>query len=538
MPRLPPPPGPPLRMTSLHRTASLLLLGLAAPLAGAVPEAGPSAGPAVGPSLEPAVPTPSQAQEDDRPKPQADAIAFAELAFSDAVSRAERLDKYIVIVWHNAGGPPTAPHLARIFEDQGVITWVRENAIAVRINADQHANDARKNGVGTEGLPVVDIFDVKRGGRVERLTRESGPMDLLASVFGIETDGEVLERPVNGEETEPFVWLAWANRRYRSVDDKSGDDACFGYSWCLHMADRHRPGFRARYLDFLLRRVAESKLRSMESVVVLSQEQEKLANKMRRGEANRRDVYEIGRVNYWYRKPLQLRDLFIELGGRGPEQDQYRRWLLTETIGVLGRFQQYEPILEVLEHDPVGLFRRRAAELELPTVPYEVEQARERAAAAPGEAHATDDGAASTGDKPQHTDSDAAGLLGPLEFAEPDTRADLIHDASWAFEALLAVGRGADAAALKDYILGEFPSSRSYGLFVERAQRLKLYSLAVEIAETGMGILDERGRKRMQRLLNRMPIDGASEAPSRGGENGGQDGDDDDGGGGAPKELE
>ena len=43
---------------------------------------------------------------------------------------------------------------------------------------------------------------------------------------------------------------------------------------------------------------------------------------------------------------------------------------------------------------------------------------------------------------------------------------------------------------------------------MERAMRLEFYGLAVEIGDAGVGTLDERGVKRVERILGQIPADG------------------------------
>jgi hypothetical protein len=81
----------------------------------------------------------------------------------------------------------------------------------------------------------------------------------------------------------------------------------------------------------------------------------------------------------------------------------------------------------------------------------------------------------------------------------------IIEQASWVFEAQLAAGRGEDARALFELVIEHYPIARSFGLFMERALRLELWKFAGEIGDIGMGTLDAKGQKRMERLLQRIP---------------------------------
>lgn len=57
--------------------------------------------------------------------------------------------------------------------------------------------------------------------------------------------------------------------------------------------------------------------------------------------------------------------------------------------------------------------------------------------------------------------------------------------------------------------------AKTYGLFMERALRLELWTVAAEIGDIGMGTLDARGQKRMQRLLSRIPANAEEKTGDR-----------------------
>jgi len=418
-------------------------------------------------------------QEDDVPE-----VVFAELKFEDAMSRAERTKTMLVVLW--VKGEDTAATTAfrdGIFQDKAVRRWLAASATVVRIDADVDKAGARGNSLST--YPAVDMLDLARGGRIERLVRGSTAIDFLAAVYGAENDATPLDKPTGVEATEPFRWLAWANARYRAGDVAAARDAVDGYTWCLRRADEHRPDFRARYLEFLLKRIAGAKMREPLAIDVLNAERGMLASRMRRGLATRRDVYDLTRVDFWRRKELDTRDLYIELGRTEGPQNRHRAGLFDVVVPILGRFQQYDEILQCVGAAPVDMFRTRVEALAV-----EAEPADE---AGDGASDGSDDGASPAD--------------GPLRYTVPDTRGDIIDDASWVYEALLAAGRGADARDLLAYMSETYPLPRTYGLFMEGALRLQLWSLAAEIADTGMSVVDERGQNRLRRLLGRIPVD-------------------------------
>jgi hypothetical protein len=402
-------------------------------------------------------------------------IEFAHLSFDDAVSRGERTKKILVILWVDDDQVKERTVATNVFGDEGVQRWMTEYATAVRINGSQRKKDAKKAGVAADRMPSIDILDIQRGGRIDRLREDSTATQFLAAVLGIGNP----ERPDGETAKEPFSWLGWANAKYRDGQDPdSGRLAVEGYGWCLRNAEAQRPGFRAKYLEFLLQRVALCKQRTPDAIRLLEREYTNLSAAIINGVATRADAYELTRVAFWLRKEDRIKDVFKNLRGGGENSGLYRRWLFATVAPILGRYEEYDEILDVVADKPLEMFQARIDVLLKDTA-------------------VTDE----AGEKPAYVDDGTS----TLPFAIQDSRADIIDDASWVYEALLSDGRGKDARDLMILITTTFPVNKAFGLFIERAQRLKLWGPSAEIADLGMAVLDERGQRRMQRLLGRIP---------------------------------
>lgn len=418
----------------------------------------------------------AQEPEDESP------LVLAELDFESAVSRAERLQKFLIILWVDGPETPAVEGYRRaIFSDSGVKAWIEENAVAVRINTKVDRQGARRNPM--KRYPTVDIIDFVRGGRLGQLTPEDGATDFLATVYGATAESSQKSKPEGKAAEEPFRWLAWANSRFRAVEPQGRKDAVNGYTWCLRRADDFRPGFRSRYLEFLLERISAAKMDAPEAVAILETESKILSERLLQGLGDRQVAYDLVRVNKWRRRELETRDLYVKLAGRGPRQEEARRWLFGTVTPVLGRYRQYSQILSGGGLQATDIFASRIASLK----------------AASGSPPAASAGEAGEGEE------DGPEIITPLPFSVPDTRMEIIDQASWVYEALLADARGSDARQLFELIQAHFPVAKTYGLFMERALRLELWQVAAEIGDIGMGTLDARGQKRMQRLLSKIP---------------------------------
>ena len=417
-------------------------------------------------------------------------LVLADLDFESAVSRAERLQKFLIILWVEGPETPAVEGYRKaIFSDPGVKDWIEENAVAICINTKKDREGARRNPM--KRYPTVDILDFVRGGRLGQLTPEDGATEFLATVYGATAESTQNEKPEGKAAEEPFRWLAWANTRFRAIEPQGRKDAVNGYTWCLRRADDFRPGFRNRYLEFLLERISASKMDAPEAVAILETESRLLSQRLLQGLGDRQTAYDLVRVNRWRRKELETRDLFIELAGLGPRQEEARRWLFGPVAPVLGRYQQYSAMLSGGGLEATAIFASRIASLQ--------------AASGAPPAEGAEPADQKTGPE----------IIKPLPFSVPDTRMEIIEQASWVYEALLADARGSDARELFELIQAHYPVAKTYGLFMERALRLELWTVAAEIGDIGMGTLDARGQKRMQRLLSRIPANAGEKTGDR-----------------------
>lgn len=428
-------------------------------------------------------PAPAPSRQEEGPVPE---IEFEALSFDDARSRAERTGDLLLILWHDGDDNRTERLRDRIFGDEGVRRWTLENAEAVTIDVRTHAKDARRNGLRTE-FPILDLINARTSTRIERLTPTSTATDFLAAVYGMVGDDSVLERPTGPEAKEPFRWLAWANGNSRLGNREGALQAVEGYTWCLRRADDHRPGFRARYLEYLLKRIAEKKGMAIEAVQVLATEREILAGRIRAGIGTRSDVYDLTRVDFWLRQQLETRDLFIELAGKGEGQEKARAWLFDDVVPVLGRFEQFDEINDFLGDSSLAYFERRLAAIKAEAERAKAEAAAGSQSSAPAEELATQD---------------------PMRYAIKDSRKNLVDDAAWVYEALLAGGQGATAKKLFQLVVGEYPTTRSFTLFMDRALRMEFWALAAEIADLGIATVGEKKAKGLMRRLRDIPVDG------------------------------
>ncbi len=448
--------------------------------------------------LEPAPAAVSSQEEKAGDDDKAPPLEILDLGFNDCISRAERLQKMVVVFWAGESAVRNQNMRETVLEDPEVRRWIAKNAIITEIDTVKNQADARMNRVGLLQVPSVDIYSVRRALRLERLTFGTESLDFLAAVMG-QTDGEVIVRPEGDAVNEPFRWLAWANVRYQGQDLRAPEDALFAYQWCMQTADALRPGFRARFLEFILRRVTSLKNRTSAARPFLVQERDRLKRLILAGKASRRDVYEYTRFYDWLRNEEDMLSVFPELDSSDPKLRQYQVWLLPAAAPVLGRYEQFESLLGAVGKDATEIFLARSRALEAEIARVNAQPSME--SATPSDSHVEDPKAAQgetikvvPAPKGRYDEE-------PLPHTIGDTRAALLDQASWVFEALLSTDRDDEAKALQRALADVYPEApRAYALFVERALRQEKWALAAEIADVGMGHVDEKAQKRLARL--------------------------------------
>ncbi len=422
----------------------------------------------------PAAPAPAPEQQlEQAPKQEptptpalTDGVPFLELSLADAVSRAENNRKLLVIFWTSPSFPDCQRMRESSFRDRDLVAWAAANALAVEVDAATDASLAAKYRV--RSFPCVDLYDPVLGLAAERIEGYASADDMLASFSGSLLGGGPVPKPEGDRIEDPYAWLAYGNWKARGTD-LDANEAARAYAWVLQNADQYRPGFRARYFEFLLRRLAYLKPRSREALSVMERERDRLEGRIANGAPEPRAVHDLVRIDWWTRRTHKTRETFTALAGRGEAAEAARALLFRHVIEELGRNQDFGPLLGGLgERSAVEYTRARFAVID-------ANLARQ-----------------------------AAGEAVP-EY-ELDSRADAIVAATWLYEALLAAGRGKDAGDLVDLFAEEAPTGRAFSLLVERAQRQGLDKLALEVGQRGLTLLaGQPGERQLRRVMARVP---------------------------------
>jgi hypothetical protein len=404
--------------------------------------------------------------EQDRDEQGPRQVEFHALSLADALSRAENERKLLMVFWSSVSMPDAAKMRTTTFRDPLLADWVARNAIAVEVDGPSDPTAAAAYRI--RAYPSVDLFDAVLGLGVERLEGYASADDLLGAFSGALVGGAAAPKPDGEALEDPYAWLAYANSMWRRGKD-SAHEAARAYGWVLRNADTYRPGFRARYFEFLLRRIAYLKPTAREAFEVLLAERAVVESQVAGDAVDARTVHELVRLDWWLRQQSKTRETFQMLAGRGGKAELARQLLFRHVIDDLGRYQLFDDILTGLgETSGAAYFTRRIATID-------TNVARQ----AQGER---------------------------LREEELDNRGDAVLAATWIYEALLAAGRGKDAKELVGALAELAPTGRAFALLVERALRQGLPDVALEVGTRGLPLVKgQTGERQLERALAKVP---------------------------------
>ncbi|MFT7677771.1 MAG: hypothetical protein ACI8QC_001756 [Planctomycetota bacterium] len=391
---------------------------------------------------------------------------FHELTVPDAFLRAESQGKIVCLYFHNATLPESKRMLRTTLADEAVVNWLNENTIAVLVDSEE--DKATVSRFSIKRFPVVHLRAADKT-LLDVMEFFHTPDAFLASGKATLAGRSINSIPFGTNAEDPYAWLAWGNYLFNKGGDV--DDMVHAYWWCMTNAEQYSPGFRARYFEFIVKRLAHTKRISAVSLQRLYSERDRLRGLLFGGNGTNQAAHEMARINFWLRKEEDTRKTFLDLIQGNNLDPSMARCLLFHELAGLVAHRNYK---EVLEHlgDPLKVMTRRHTRMV---------QAQERA-----------------------VKTETAVDLGFVVTGVRETRAQWVEDSANAYEVLLHEGLGKDAKDLSELVLTYVPTGRAYAIFIGRAVRLELNDVAKELAERGLKVVKPNGVKRIRTALARI----------------------------------
>jgi len=383
---------------------------------------------------------------------------FSSLPVEDARAKAKDEQRVLILFFHNPESPESQRLLTGTFGDPDVRAWIRDHALASLVLPDD-VDSGRRYSVSTYPTTLILSVAGEDAKLLHMFGGERGPTDFLVAANSAVLSLGKVERPDGEASVNPMAWLAWGNWLFAN-DPERAEEALDAYLWCLDNGEGHLRGFRAMHLEFLLERIAYLKPHTSRAAQSLWDRRGALRNAILAGEASDREAGEYLRFNYWLRDELDALKIFDELEGiEGERQRELRVLVMRRELALLTAWRRYEPILAI-EPNPLQHIAGRLKEIE----------------------------------------AAEAGNEGEVDV---EARKALVDDAASYFEALLGVGRGADAMALLERAIQAASNGRSYRAFIERTNRLGLFNLTKTIGEQGLEKVGDKSRRLIEIELRR-----------------------------------
>lgn len=403
--------------------------------------------------------------------------AFLDISVPDAFVRAETQGKIVCLYFHNPDEPESRRMLRTTFQDKAVIDWLKENTIAVRVDSTVDKATVSRFGIGR--FPVTQLRAADKH-LLEIMEFFHTPEALLAAAKATLAGRKITSLPLGKDAEDPYAWLAWGNYLFSNVGDPA--DMIHAYWWCLINAEQYSPGFRARYFEFIIKRLAYTKRLSQLGLTRLFSERNRLSGLLFGGAATDQAAYELVRLNFWLRKEDDTRRVFLDLAKSKTLDPSITRALMYHQLAGLVANKHYKELMGHLG-DPLNIVERRHERMQ---------QARERAKKA-----------------------GVAVDLGYVVTGLKESRAQWVEDSANFYEILIHEGLGKDAKDVVDLVLKEVPTGRAYAIFMSKAIRLGLNDIAEDLADRGLKVVKGNGAKKIRTALMRM---NKVEPPPEGGE--------------------
>jgi len=391
---------------------------------------------------------------------------FKDITVYDALAQARRSNQVVLVSWTRPDDP-ACKRMSSTWSKAEVVEWVNRNAIAVEIDGNKERRQAQNWQV--KSYPSVILIQPD-GTVILRAVgfqmAEQMVVELEAAVRAAKAgvDGSTL-RPSDDTVNDPQAWLTYANALF-AKGETDASDCLNAYLWCIDNGDAQSPGFLDRYLELILRRLI-----TLDKVAPAR-------------EALRQRSHQYARaVASGYGTPESLRVL-MSIGRHLGE--------LGEAIRVFDSIRMAEnpdeALLEVALNGVVGtLIGRKRYEDVLSAAGDMVGKARV-------------EGARLSAASASHGDGAVSSVL-------MDERRKYVELNGFYYQALLGVGRGADAKALAEVVLEHVSTGNAYSSFIGHAKRLDLQKVADQLCAVGLkNVASKKGKKMIERAAKATKI--------------------------------
>jgi hypothetical protein len=400
--------------------------------------------------------------------------SFWSITPKQAFLEAAKQNKLSILIFLNPGEVTSDRMINEALKDEALLKWIKENSIAIKEFAGQDSGWIKRKGINK--FPTVSIrtpnrriLDIVHGYRSSK--------EWLVLFENAKRAANANTKPDGKAAKDPYSWMAYGSYLFGSAGDP--DETGNAFLWCLDYAFETDTEFLEKHLNFLLRKLVQVGKITPNINQSVALRRDVLHGKVVSGEASMFEAYALSQFGVFLRDMDDPIRAFNQI-----EADTEHKYALKSILmwNNLERMVAYRRYADILTHlpNPLQAMNARMAAIEIleegidpkPT-PETSDIPRPPGAETP---------AATEGEG----DAKAPKVIPEAPMPGVDhARHAMAIDASLLFECLVAIDRVDDAKALMVKVTEFEPTGRAYGMFIERASRLKQKGLVQEIADRG-----------------------------------------------------
>lgn len=392
---------------------------------------------------------------------------FQDLTFDQALAAAKRDNKVVMIDFFTTWCGPCKKLDAITWKDTGVVAWLGEKTIALKIDAEKEADLSKK--LNIKGYPTL-LFLKADGTELDRIVGYKDPKEFLSNASDALAGKNAVTRAkerLAGNESDPS-----ARDEYASELARSGryEEALKEYLWCFDHG-RESPGYGGVRLSFLLGSIHDLGRSYPPAIAALEQRRDSAAALLEEGTGSWEELHDFTALN----RELGTQDrnlaLFDRLREKGSLPEQVRFGFVQHILPQLAKARRYKDILELVP-EPESFVKDSMARARMTDIFN------------------------------QEMDDETRKMM---ESAQAQMRFRLVEDAIPVYEAVLGSKDTKIATRIADQLIEFLPRGTTYKELIEAAIRAEALSEATALVERGRANLTGREAKVVERAAKKIP---------------------------------
>ncbi len=384
---------------------------------------------------------------------------FRELSFNEALAASLKEERAVFIDFYTTWCPPCKQLDEVTWKDERVIQWLKDNTVALKIDAEVEAELAQRFAVGA--YPTL-LFVGSDGKELGRFVGYKGPDEFLseapAAMKG-ETESDRVRKKLEEKPNDFGLRMDLGSALHQ---EGRFEEALAEYIWCYDKGIEYNPNYSAVRNSYLLGDFTELGYVYPPATTALLEREQRAREKLLSGEGGFEEAADVGSICRALGQNGKVLELWDELAEGGKLSSQIRIALFNEVLNPLLSAGRYAEVLNQI--GDVSSYLKQEIEGYYETI--SMDEANE-------------------------------------SLKEHMLRSCLI-DSAKIYEALLGVQDERAPAYAKD-VLAFNSTAQAYSRLVRAAAKAKSWEAARELLTQGYASADSKGEKLLRLAERRLP---------------------------------